>query len=188
MGNIRGVLIVIGFTKSKTAFDRNIIKLFEKNNGFKLPKEYIKFLEAYNGGRPEANIVELKGCEIESFSISTFFGTNLDNYNDIVYQFNILNKRIPKECVPIADVEGGNVICMNLSAEKRGYIYLWDHEVELLYGEAITIDNMCFIAESFTSFLSMIEPHSPTTEELREYKVLNVWVNPDFMEKIKQGQ
>lgn len=174
---------MIDLKKSKVAFDRSIIELFEKNNGFKLPKEYIDFLETYNGGRPEANIVKLKGCEIESFLIDTFLGVNLDNNDDIVYQFNILNKRIPKKCVPIADVEGGNVICMNLSTEKSGYIYLWDHELELLYGERITVDNMYFVAESFTEFLCMIERHNPKNEKLSDYKVLEVYVNPEFLKK-----
>jgi len=179
---------MINIKEHKVAFDKNVIDRFEQQNGFKLPNEYVEFLKEYNGGRPEANIVKLKECEFDSCLISSFFGVNRDDNNHILYQFNILKKRIPGECIPIADVEGGNVICLNLSADRNGYIYLWDHEVELVYGEKITIDNMCFVAKSFTEFLKMIERYNPQNEDLSDYKTLEVYVNPDFLKKIRKEQ
>lgn len=179
---------VVSIKKTNRNFDREIFNDIEKQIELKLPLEYIEFLEKYNGGRPENNIVELKGGEIKSFSISIFFGVNLDNNSDFLYHCNLLGKRIPKKCVPIAYVEGGNIVCVNLSADKYGYIYLWDHDVELLYGDDITVDNMYFIAKSFAEFMKMIKPYNPTNEELSEYKVLDVWVNPEFMKKIKKRQ
>ena len=178
---------MIAIKKHKAEFDRSALENFEKIE-FKLPKEYVEFLEKYNGGMPEANIVKMKGCEIESFFITTFFGVNLDINNDILSQYDILNKRIPSKCLPIAYVEGGDIVCMNLNTKKYGYIYLWDHDVELLYGDDITVDNMYFIAKSFAEFMKMIKPYNPTNEELSEYKVLDVWVNPEFMKKIKKRQ
>ena len=47
---------------------------------------------------------------------------------------------------------------------------------------------MYFIAKSFAEFMKMIKPYNPTNEELSEYKVLDVWVNPEFMKKIKKRQ
>lgn len=180
---------MINIKKSKVDFDKSAVENFKKQNGFKFPKDYIEFLETYNGGKPEANIVKITGCEIDEFLISRFFGTNPDENVDIVYQFNLLKKRIPRECMPIADVEGGNVLCINLSEKKTGYIYLWDHELELLHGEAITIDNMYFVAKSFSEFLRMIEPYNPQNEDLRGYKVISVKIlDPEFYKKVKQEQ
>lgn len=191
MRNLRGVknFDMIEIKKSKNAFDKAALVNLETEYGFKFPQEYIEFLRTYNGGRPEGNIVKLPECEIESFLIDTFFGVNQDNNNNIVHQFRTLQGRIPKECIPIAYVEGGNVICMNLSSQKYGYIYLWDHELELAYGEAITVDNMYFIAETFTKFLKMIEKHNPQNTDLSGYKVISVKIlDPEFYEKVKQEQ
>ena len=186
---LKGGPIMIKVMKSKRIFDKKIIEQFEKNNGLRLPKDYIEFLEKYNGGRPETNIVNLKGYKIESFLIATFFGVNLDDNNDIIYQFNILNKRIPKECVPIADVEGGNVICMNLSSEKYGHIYLWDHEMEVLCGERITLDNLYLVAKSFKEFIDMIEQYNPNDEDLSGYEIRSVKIlDPEFYKMVKQGK
>lgn len=181
---------MIEIRKSKVAYDKDIIELLERNTGLKLPKEYIEFLKVYNGGRPESNIVELRGAKIESISISTFFGSNLENYCDLMWNYNILKRRIPPQCIPIANLEGGNVICVNLTDDDTyEFLYLWDHEEECLYGEEITTDNMYLVAKSFAEFMKMIKPYKPTDEELSGYKVLGLEIlDPEWYEKVKKEQ
>lgn len=180
---------MIFIKKCDIDFDESILGDFEKRSGLKLPHEYVTFLKRYNGGRPESNNVELKGCELEACSVEAFFGVNLDTTNNIADNYELLKKRIPKECVPIADVSGGNIICINLSKGKNGYIYLWDHDVELLHGENITIDNMYLVAKSFIEFLNMIKKHNPKNSDLSGYKIISVEImDTEFHKRVLEEQ
>ncbi|MFU0790192.1 MAG: hypothetical protein ACFWT6_09585 [Virgibacillus proomii] len=57
-------------------FDEIEFNKFQKKLGVTLPNEYIEFLKEKNGGIPESNIFELSNEEIESFSVTDFFGIN----------------------------------------------------------------------------------------------------------------
>ncbi|MFP3887649.1 SMI1/KNR4 family protein [Priestia filamentosa] len=95
----------------------------------------MQFLEDYNGGEVENNIIELHSEEIESFSLSTFFGMKVEYINDILSCYNAFKKRIPKGCVPIGRDVGGNIVCLNLNKENFGNILLGDHDIELDFEE-----------------------------------------------------
>jgi hypothetical protein len=170
---------------SDVQYNKDMMKRFETLAGLNLTKEYLDFLVKYNGGISESNIVELNHDEIQSFSITTFFGLGIDENNDIVKQFNLLNKRVPQGCLPIARVEGGKIICINLNSEKNGHIFLWNHETELLYKDDMTIDKLLPVANSFTEFLDKVKPYNPDEQGLSEYNVQEVWIDPDFLKEIE---
>lgn len=175
---------MIKIKPSETKFKKSEIKEFENSTGLKFTQEYLVFLGEYNGGKPEANILELNN-DIQSFSITSFFGIGIDANDDIVKQYSLLKKRIPQGCVPIARVEGGNIVCINLSPLKKGQILLWDHEKELLYGEDITIDNLCAVASSFAEFIDKIKPYNIQEQDLSGYKIQEVWIDPDFLKDLE---
>jgi hypothetical protein len=58
MYNIQVEDVILNKIKpSSIKFNKNKIKEFENRIGVTFPKEYIKFLEKYNGGFPEENLV-----------------------------------------------------------------------------------------------------------------------------------
>lgn len=178
---------MVSIEASHVQFNKNEINRFEKSSGLKLTKEYYDFLEKYNGGIPDSNNVELNNKVIQSFSITSFFGVGIDDNNDISKQFSRLNKRLPQGCLPIARTEGGNLICINLSQDKYGYIFLWNHETELLNEDTLTIENLLLVANSFVEFLDKVKPYNPDDEDLSGYKVQTVWIDPDFLKELENN-
>ncbi|PFH84929.1 SMI1/KNR4 family protein [Bacillus sp. AFS088145] len=154
-------------------FNKKMIEQFENDLCLSFPNEYIEFLEKYNGGIPEENIVISE--EAPEFILSILFGTDLDTYDDLLLCFKTFYGRIPKGCVPIASDVGGNIICLNLSEEKYGYDYFWHHEEELMFEEGkIQLNNLSLIATSFNKFLNMIHEDITAADDLEGYEVEEV--------------
>lgn len=168
-------------------FNESLISELERGTKIDLVREYIDFLRKYNGGIPEPNIVVLDKEEIKSFSVTSFFGVGLESYDDLVTQYNLFKHRIPEGCLPIARVEGGNIVCICLLPERYGFIYLWDHDVELLYDKPSAFEHLIPIAKSFEEFLNRLTPYNPEEENLVDYKVEEVWIDPDFLKKLEDG-
>ncbi len=131
------------------------IKELEKKCGINFTEEYKEFLGKYNGGSAEPNTIELPNTRILSFSITSFYGICEEAINDLFQTLQIYEGRIPPKCIPIAETEGGNLLCLNLGQERHGCIYYWDHDEELDYdiGE-IRIENLYYVAASFKEFLT----------------------------------
>lgn len=79
------------------------------------------------------------------------------------------------------------MVCLNLSEDRYGYVYFWDHEEELKYEKGkITINDLYFIAETFNEFLNSIE-RDDLKESEEGYKVKKVWVDPDFLKELENN-
>lgn len=167
---------------SKIYFDERALVNFENIIGVHLPKEYVDFLKKNNGGTPELNIIELQNEEIKSFSITSFLGLYLDDINNLHAQFLTYRQRIQKNYIPIADVEGGNMVCLNII---DGSVLLWDHDTELLNHSIIPYKSLLPIANSFNEFLTLIHPYIEGNSD--DYEVEEVWIDPDFLREIENG-
>lgn len=177
-------MITIKGTSSK--FNQKLVDKIENIVGATFPKEYIRFLRKYNGGLPEANVVTSE--KTLDFILTSFYGTDLEPVNDIYSRFKTFEGRVPNGCVPIASDAGGNLVVLNLSNSKYGYVFFWDHEEELMYEDAgMNLDDLFLIAPSFNEFLNMIKPDH-IEEDLRRYEVKEVWVDPDFLKEIKDNE
>jgi len=167
---------MINIIPNKKADTEQLEKFIQMLN-FKLPEDYVIFLKEYNGGKPEENIVKLDFNESLSFRINSFFGIGTEMYiNDILWNMKILEGRVPKQYIPIAHTEGGDIVCMNLISENCGDIYLWLHEEERFFE----------IAPSFSGFFEIISPHNPDDDDLSGYEVIDVWIDPEFLGKINK--
>lgn len=177
---------MISIKASDIRFDKAIFSKFEKEIGLHFTVEYTNFIEKYNGGIPESNIVRLRqNSDDSSISITSFLGVGLESYDNIIEQYNLLKGRIPKGCVPIANTEGGNVICINLNSQMYGYIFLWNHEEEVLYDyNEIKLSNLYLIANSFEEFLNTILPYNSEDDDLGDYEVQEVWVDSEFLKEL----
>jgi hypothetical protein len=170
--------------KNNIKFRKNELSKLENKLNVSLPDEYVKFLREYNGGTLESNIFRLEASEIENISVSEFFGTGLEDYNDLIEQYKLYSKRLPSDYIPIARAEGGNIICINIKNQK---IFLWDHDSELIEEEHLKDSSLILIANSFSHFLNNIEEYD-FEEELEGYEVEEVWIDPDFLEELKKYQ
>lgn len=84
-------------------------------------------------------------------------------------------------------MQGGDLVCLNLSKDRYGYVYFWDHEEELNYDEGkMTINDLYLIAETFNEFLNSIK-RDDLQESEKGYKVKKVWVDPDFLNELKSN-
>ncbi|MFD4706790.1 SMI1/KNR4 family protein [Gottfriedia sp. NPDC058432] len=174
---------MISIKPNTNKFNKKMIDQLENELCLSFPNEYIEFLEKYNGGIPEENIVISE--EAPEFILSIFFGTDLDIYNDLLLCYKTFYGRIPKGCVAVASDVGGNIICLNLSEEKYGYVYFWDHEKELMFEEGkIQLNNLSLIATSFNKFLNMIQEDITNADDLEGYEVEEIWIDPEFLKEM----
>ncbi|MEH6867830.1 SMI1/KNR4 family protein, partial [Priestia megaterium] len=87
---------MIDIKSNSRRFNYKDLKRVEKKIGASFPEEYVNFLRKYNGGEVENSIVELPLKEIESFILSSFFGTRVEDINDILSCYATFENRIPK--------------------------------------------------------------------------------------------
>ncbi|MBC8059077.1 MAG: SMI1/KNR4 family protein [Clostridiaceae bacterium] len=179
---------MISITSYEEETSKVKINQLEIKCGFSFSEEYVEFLDKYNGGKPESNITELPNTEIRSFLITSFYGICKEAVNDIFQTLQIYEGRIPQKCIPIAQAEGGNLLCMNLDSDKFGYIYYWDHDEELNFeiGE-IKIENLYFVATSFREFFEKIKPYDTENADLSGYNILSVSsTSDDYKQLLKE--
>ena len=65
------------------------------------------------------------------------------------------SQRIPEGFITIAELPGGNQLCMDARASSPNYekIYLWDHENECDRG----FENIYLVADNFSGFIDLFE-------------------------------
>jgi cell wall assembly regulator SMI1 len=146
----------------KKITNKQIIKI-EKKIGCSFPVEYKNFLLTFNGGECEPcgytfmeNSVESEG-EIRSF----FAIGGIDGDYDLaenISDYVIDEQRMPSLYFPIAEDDGGNLICISCNSSDYGNIYCWDHENECdKEGINNYKDNMYLISLSFDEFIGKLK-------------------------------
>ena len=135
-------------------FDKKRFEGFCSLYQLEFPKGFVEYLQAHNDAQLEVNILDLGDNEC---CVRYFYGTSLEVYSDIRMIYEAYQGRIPKELVPIADPDFGNLICMSLDKATYGKIYFWDHEIA----------DLKEIAPSFDALLAKIK-ESPYTAEPAE--------------------
>lgn len=143
---------IYGFTE---AFDRSAFERFCKKYQLSFPAEYIDFLVKYNDGEFAANIID----GFDDCSVRYFYGTTSEAYSNLEDTYMCYLRRMPSSCVPIAELECGNLLCISIEQDSFGKIYLWDHEEmdidENMHGP-YGINEMQVVADSVPDLLSKI--------------------------------
>ena len=155
---------MVDIVLSEQKFDEEKFKAFCGKYGFNFPKAHIEFLKKYNDSELESNIIT--AAEELGIYIRYFYGTTNESYSDIKNVYEQYADRMPLKCVPIADCDFGNQICISLNSESYGKIYFWDHEtMDADCGEKckLNFDDMIFLADSFESLLDKIIPFDTET-------------------------
>lgn len=171
---------------SNKGFNENKLISFTENIGCELPKEYIEFLRQHNGGYVKNSISTYNKNGKRRFILTSMFG--IGSEDDLISQFETYKNRIPNNCIPIGRDAGGNLVCLNLSKDKYGNVYFWDHEEELMYEDGkITLNDLYIIAETFHEFVNSLEEENNQESESDDYKVKKVWVDPDFFIELENN-
>lgn len=129
---------------------------FQQNYSIKLPKEYIEFLQEYNGG-----IVEKDDCNkvfVEDLSthisIDVLYGLNTgNNTSDIRTWMNKFQEDLVDKSVIIGDDLMHGFIVMICEGEYSG-IYYWDDSYQ--FEESSDQENTYWITDDFTTFIKQL--------------------------------
>jgi len=127
-------------------------EVFEKIGalvGAQLPKDYVDFIRAADGGHPEVGSFFLDGDGIgSSFTVDWFYTFSNPNVENIETAINRWGNVLGRMMLPIARDGGGNQFYLNLNDDvPTVWIYLHDS------GERIEL------SRSFLEFLSALADH-----------------------------
>lgn len=140
---------------SSDAFDSGRFNSFCKKNELSFPQDYIDYIKEYNDGELEENLVD----EFDDISIRYFLGTTGETYSDLEWNYDCFLGRMPEKCVPIAETEGGDLICMSLQSGSFGKVYYWDHDtMDVDTGETCdySVDELQALSSSFSELLEKV--------------------------------
>jgi hypothetical protein len=114
--------------------------------GAQLPKDYIIFIKAADGGHPEVGSFFLDGDrEHNSFSVDWFYTFSNPNVENIKTAISQWGKLLGRKMLPIARDGGGNQFYLNLTdVVPTVWIYLHDNNERIK------------LADSFVEFLSAL--------------------------------
>lgn len=144
------------FTNGNRKIQESDVINFEKKINHHLPNSYRCFLLNNNGGKPEKGIFSFKDTNRNKMDASqiqmlAYLGIRKrDDTNHLLYLYDMFNKRIPKNYLPVGRDPGGNLILINLKNEK---IYFWDHEFEEDIENNI---NVYYLADNFDDFINKL--------------------------------
>jgi SMI1 / KNR4 family (SUKH-1) len=115
----------------KTAWHKDEIISLGGKYQIDFPKDYICYLEEYGNDYidPSYKCIPQEAPfdfnELE-FEIDSIFGLHPD-VNNLIEQIESYQGIIPEHVFPIADLPGGDLVCMN---KKTGAVYFWFHDRE----------------------------------------------------------
>ena len=110
------MILLENITESDAPVDRKTIEEFERRNKIRLPADYIEFLLAHNGGRPEPECFPILGLQFNPFgSIDSFYALNSAiRACDLQFVLSDIPDSVPVGIVPIASNGSGDHICLDL--------------------------------------------------------------------------
>jgi len=147
---------MVNVNEPTCVFDAEKFKSFCDHNSVEFPSAYVDYLMAHNDADLEPNIIQHSEND---YYVRYFYGTTGEDYSDISMTYEWYANRLPHKCVPIADPDFGNLICMSLDNKTYGKVYFWNHEtMDTEDGEicSLQLEDMIFLANSFNEFLEQI--------------------------------
>lgn len=137
----------------KQSFGANLnseILALEERIKCKLPEDYKAFLMQTNGGEPKKEYFQHRDFGVSI--IDFYYGNFPGNYRDIVEATSSFRCMVSGDqldhVVEIATDPGGLAICIGISNDNFGNVFLFDHD------SGKSEINLLKIAESFTEFFN----------------------------------
>lgn len=150
--------------------DHDTVRIALEKININLPDEYMTLLTTVsNGGSIEPVMFTNDG----DIGVVGFLGISTEQY-DLATRVAEYDGDLPEGLVPIADAEGGNLVCIKASGEDTGSIWFWDHELEGNAARKITA--------SLGEFIDGLKPYDDTP--VLEGRV--TYIRPGFIEQLKR--
>lgn len=152
-------LPAIKMRHSSGPLDETALSAIERRFEIRLPSDYRAFLVRYNGGEPETPFYPCEEDESEGIFIEQFLSVSppsdlMDEIDDFESTLELLQGGfgLPESLVPVARGESEDVICLAVSGEDCGTVYLW-YLVEGGFDES----HLTPLATSFVEFVRRLE-------------------------------
>ncbi|MDC3956740.1 SMI1/KNR4 family protein [Polyangium jinanense] len=139
------------------------LRELEEKLGVRLPEPYRRFLQEYNGGRPDPDILDIAGAPFKGADVHVFFGLGREYESEDLLWNNEDWKRpsLGNDVLAIACDSGGSLFGIVTEGEQRGRVYYFDYYADW---------EPYFVASDFDAFLQKLRAWTP--EELAEIKKL----------------
>lgn len=131
-----------------------------------LPASYVQFVAVNDGATPASNIINI--ADNQNASINRFIPVAQ------ICKEKSQAKISDSHLIPIAEDGCGNLFLLNVETER---VYFWDHE---------SADPPIPVAESFADFLARMKSWDPASVVLKPGQVKSVWIDRDFLAKLKK--
>jgi hypothetical protein len=142
--------------KSCKVITETELSLFESALKVKLPEDYRQFLLTHNGGSPRPSCFRVNIDGFESITaIERILCLDPEERYSLQKYLNIYKNRIPSNLLPIATELSVDLICLSVSGDDYGTIYLWDHNWEVTESKP-DYSNVHYLAASFSKLLDML--------------------------------
>jgi len=137
--------------------------------GVSLSSSFRDFLATHDGAKPEANV----------FRISANNSSGIQRFIPVreIRQERSYIEDIPQRAYPVAWDGSGNYIFID--EDKSGAVFFWDHEIP---------NKPTRLASSFAGFLELLEPFDIRSVSLKPEQVKKVWVDPEFLERLRKSK
>ncbi|KIL11061.1 SMI1/KNR4 family protein [Bacillus sp. Je.9.29.b] len=141
----------IDIRSTKTISSLYEMKEIEEENAYHISPDYKSFISEYGECWIEDNVyTHLREKPVwlvgESVPVELFYGLEQNDY-DIREAIKTYKDQLPEQIIPIADADGGDLICLDVSKINQGKIYFWDHELR------DREQDLFLIADTFTEFI-----------------------------------
>ena len=151
----------------------------EARLGCRLPDAYRRLLlEVSNGGAVEPAGID-GAPQVGPVAV---LGVGRGDDLDIERRAAQYEGRLPDGLVPVADAEGGNLVCVSCRPDDAGTIWFWDHECEADEGEPPSPSSVTVVADTFDELIARARPPAVIPGVVRES-----WIDPDLARRLGEG-
>ncbi len=180
--------MTLTFTHAGPSITQQEIEQKAQDLGIVLPEDYQRFLLKYNGGKPEYSYFYIKDAQKQDIS---FYNLRSIKAFYSLESIQVLEEDTPKEFVIIGDDGHMNTIVLGHMPPYTNQVFYWDNEDRVDYDEEgnlppPTMDNMYWIADSFSDFLALLiyDPDETVLDRLFKKKdiqgLMNYFEGPDY--------
>jgi hypothetical protein len=143
------------------------IQALEHLIGCTISESVRAFVRIHDGAEPESNILRIS--HNDDLGVRAFIPMR-----EIPRQRAYI-ENVPPHGYPIAYDSCGNFVLVDEG--RKGVVVFWNHELP---------DDMITLATDFAEFLEQLQPFDQSSVKLEPGQVKSVWIDPEFLKKLKQ--
>jgi len=160
----------------KGEYSDSSLNLLDKLKELGAVDDYVAFIEKFSVTSVFDKEVKFYGLEASPTSdegkelLEVLFAVCDDSNNDLIRINETYSGQLPEGMLIIGEVTGNNLLCLSLSVESSGKVYVWNRD-------SLSNDKSCYLAaNSFLDFIESLQEEdvdeSPQTKpQLQSYSL-----------------